>query len=72
MRIVDLLNKESIMLGGSPKNKSEAIDMLVELQVKGGNIADKDEYKRVFLPVRKRVQQLSARESRYLTQRAKR
>lgn len=49
MRIVDLLNKESIMLGGSPKNKSEAIDMLIELQVKGGNIADKDEYKKGIL-----------------------
>ncbi len=49
MRIVDLLNKESIMLGGSPKNKSEAIDMLVELQVKGGNIADKDKYKKGIL-----------------------
>lgn len=49
MRIVDLLNKESIMLGGSPKNKSEAIDMLVELQVKGGNIADKNEYKKGIL-----------------------
>lgn len=49
MRIVDLLNKESVMLGGSPKNKSEAIDMLVELQVKGGNIADKNEYKKGIL-----------------------
>lgn len=49
MRIVDLLNKESIMLGGSPKNKSEAIDMLIELQVKGGNIANKDEYKKGIL-----------------------
>ena len=49
MGIVDLLNKESIMLGGSPKNKSEAIDMLVDLQVKGGNIADKDEYKKGIL-----------------------
>lgn len=49
MRIVDLLNKESIMLGGSPKNKSEAIDMLIDLQVKGGNIADKDEYKKGIL-----------------------
>ncbi len=49
MRIVDLLKKESIMLGGSPKSKSEAIDMLVELQVKGGNIANKDEYKKGIL-----------------------
>lgn len=49
MRIVDLLKKDSILLGGSPKSKSEAIDMLVELQVKGGNIADKDEYKKGIL-----------------------
>ena len=46
MRITDLLKKESILLGGSPKSKNEAIDMLVELQVKGGNIADKEEYKK--------------------------
>ena len=46
MRIVDLLKKESIMLNAAPKSKSEAIDMLVDLQVKGGNISDKEEYKR--------------------------
>ena len=34
MRITDLLKKESILLGGSPKTKSEAIDMLVELQAR--------------------------------------
>ena len=49
MRITDLLNKESILLGGAPKSKSEAIDMLVELQVKGGKIADKEEYKKGIL-----------------------
>lgn len=49
MRITDLLKKESILLGGSPKSKSEAIDILVELQVKGGNIADKEEYKKGIL-----------------------
>ena len=49
MRITDLLKKDSILLGGSPKSKSEAIDMLVELQVKGGNIADKEEYKKGIL-----------------------
>lgn len=49
MRIVDLLKKDSILLNGSPKSKSEAIDMLVELQVKGGSIADRDEYKRGIL-----------------------
>ena len=49
MRIVDLLNRESIHLNASPKSKSEAIDMLVDLQVKGGNIADRDEYKKGIL-----------------------
>lgn len=49
MRIVDLLKKESILLNGSPKSKSEAIDMLIDLQVKGGNIADKEEYKKGIL-----------------------
>ena len=49
MRIVDLLSKESIMLNGTPKTKSEAIDMLVDLQVKGGKIADKAEYKKGIL-----------------------
>lgn len=49
MRIVDLLSKESIILNGTPKTKSEAIDMLVDLQVKGGNITDKAEYKKGIL-----------------------
>ena len=42
MRIVDLLKKDSILLNASPKTKSEAIDMLVDLQVKGGCIADRE------------------------------
>ena len=49
MRIVDLLNKNSISLGASPANKSDAIDLLVSLQVKGGNIADKEVYKKGIL-----------------------
>lgn len=49
MRIVDLLKKESIMLNGSPQNKSEAIDMLVDLQVKGGKISDREEYRKGIL-----------------------
>lgn len=49
MRIVDLLKKDSILLNGSPKSKSEAIDMLVELQVKGGSIADREEYRKGIL-----------------------
>ena len=49
MRIVDLLNKESITLGAAPKTKAEAIDMLVDLQVKGGCITDREEYKNGIL-----------------------
>lgn len=49
MHIVDLLKKESIMLNAAPKSKAEAIDMLVDLQVKGGNITNKEEYKKGIL-----------------------
>lgn len=49
MRIVDLINKESILLGAAPRSKSEAIEMLVDLQVKGGNIADREAYKQGIL-----------------------
>ncbi len=45
MRIVDLLSKESILLGGTPASKSEAIDQLIDLQVNGGRIADVEAYK---------------------------
>ncbi len=49
MRIVDLLSKDSIALNVSPKNKPAAIDMLIDLQVKGGKIADKEAYKKGIL-----------------------
>lgn len=46
MRIIDLLKKDSILLNAAPKSKAEAIDMLVDLQVKGGCISDMEEYKK--------------------------
>lgn len=49
MRIVDLLSKDSIKLNAAPKSKPEAIDMLIDLQVKGGKIADKEVYKEGIL-----------------------
>ena len=49
MHIVDLLSKDSIMLNADPKSKIEAIDMLVDLQVKGGKIADREAYKKGIL-----------------------
>lgn len=49
MRIVDLLSRESILLGAAPKSKTEAIDLLIDLQVKGGKIADREEYNKGIL-----------------------
>lgn len=49
MRIVDLLNKESIALNESPADKASAIDRLVDLQVKGGRILDPAQYKKGIL-----------------------
>lgn len=49
MRIVDLLGKNSIMLNAEPQNKAEAIEMLVDLQVKSGKITDRETYKKGIL-----------------------
>lgn len=46
MRITDLLDKRSISLSGSPKNKSEALDQIVELMANSGKINDKEAYRR--------------------------
>ena len=37
------------MLNGEPKTKNEAIEMLIELQVKDGCISDRNEYKKGIL-----------------------
>lgn len=49
MRIIDLLANTSITLGAEPKDKAQAIDMLVDLQDAGGNINDKEAYKKDIL-----------------------
>lgn len=49
MRIIDLLNPDSILLNAAPNNKAEAIDMLVALQENGGKIADREAYKNDIL-----------------------
>ncbi len=49
MRIVDLLDKKSILIGAVPASKAEAIDTLIDLQVKGGRIADADGYRKGIL-----------------------
>ena len=49
MRITDLLKKQGITLGASPKSKSEAIDQLVALHQKCGNLKDAAAYKEGIL-----------------------
>ena len=49
MRITEMLKNESIVLGAKPKDKSGAIDMLADLMEKGGNLKDKEQYKKDVL-----------------------
>lgn len=49
MRITDLLKEEAISLQAVPKSKEEAMDALIELQEKAGNLSDKAEYKKGIL-----------------------
>ena len=49
MRITDLLKKESISLNRELSSKSEAIDALIDLQEKAGNLNDKEEYRKGIL-----------------------
>ncbi len=49
MRITDLLKKQGITLAASPKDKAEAIDILVKLHEKCGNLKDTAEYKKGIL-----------------------
>ena len=49
MRIVDLLKKESIDLNAVVTSKAAAIDHLVDLMEKGGNLKDKEGYKQRVL-----------------------
>ena len=45
MRIVDLMKKEGIALGVNPADKEAAIDIMVDLQDKSGNINNAKTYK---------------------------
>lgn len=48
MRIRDLLKPEGIKLGSAAKDKDDAINQLVELQVASGNISDPEAYKKAI------------------------
>lgn len=47
MRIRDLLSEDSVSLYSKPENKQEAIEHLVKLMEKNGNLLDVEEYQKV-------------------------
>lgn len=49
MKIIELLNKNSIKLGESPTNKNDLISKLVDLMENSGNLSDKELYKKDVL-----------------------
>ena len=49
MRITELLQDVTIDLGVKVNSKDEAIDHLIDLMAKGGNITDREEYKKGIL-----------------------
>lgn len=49
MRIIDLLSTDRIALGAQISDKEQAIDKLVELQMAGGCIADREAYRKAIL-----------------------
>ena len=46
MRITDLLDARSVMLGAAPSDKEQTLEQAVALMVKSGKIADEEAYKR--------------------------
>ncbi len=46
MRIIDILSKDSISLNVAPTSKLNAIDILLDLQEKGGKLNNKEKYKK--------------------------
>ena len=49
MRIIDLLKADAIELNSSVKSKAEAVDKLIALHEKAGNLSDVNEYKKAIL-----------------------
>ena len=44
MKITDLLSKDAIKLNGIANSKQDAINKLVDLMAKNGNLTDKEKY----------------------------
>ena len=49
MKITDLLSKDAIKLNGIANSKQDAINKLVDLMAKNGNLTDKEKYTQVLL-----------------------
>ncbi len=49
MKITDLFSKDAIKLNGIANSKQDAINKLVDLMAKNGNLTDKEKYKEVVL-----------------------
>ena len=49
MRITELIKKEAIRLNAKAKDKNDAIDKLIDLHVKAGNVTDRALYKKAIL-----------------------
>ena len=49
MKITDLFSKDAIKLNGIANSKQDAINKLVDLMAKNGNLTDKEKYKQVVL-----------------------
>ena len=45
MRITDLLDKRSVMLGAEPSDKKQALEQAISLMVQSGKIADEEAYR---------------------------
>ncbi|MEE0080983.1 MAG: PTS sugar transporter subunit IIA, partial [Catenibacterium mitsuokai] len=49
MKITDLMSKEAIKIHGHASNKMDAIDQMVSLMNKQGNVSDKEAYKEAVI-----------------------
>ena len=56
MKIIDLLKKNAIELNASVASKNDAIDKLIALHEKAGNLLDVNEYRRQYLQERLKAQ----------------
>ena len=61
MKITDLLKKQSIELHGAVKTKTEAIETMVSLMEKGGNLKDTETYRKTVFARAKESPSLTER-----------